>query len=607
VTNGAPCPIDSADELCPGNFVGAFDTTLSGGASLIYLEYVALTPTGLATDGLGNAYVYGEVEPLSTPTYAVPNGYQTVSDGGGSNTLLQKFNLSGTITYGTFFQATTAGAVSMHAAGVAADASGRAFITGYGNSPGGNQNLPNLNGLPVPTALNCCSYVYLGAIDTTKSGTASLLYGTKMLPSTLPASLEIDAAAFSVATDGAGKVLLAAQVGSSVQPSGSASPLYPIVNPLSNAAPGLQTAALSLIDTTQSGTASLVFSSPINGSGNQPMQVFIDAADNLYLAGSTVYSTASSPSLPTTSNGYEPQVASGDLAPYLLKISLGTSAAPTVTLAATPTTLTLGQSSMLTWSSGNATACTASGGWSGSESLSGTQSVTPAAVGTATYTLSCSGAGGTVNALAAITVNAVVVPTPTVTLTASPTTITLGQSTTLTWSSTNATSCTASNAWSGAQATSGTQHVSPTQIGTNTYTLTCNGPGGSLVASAAVTVNNPPPPTVTMSVAPTSITLGQSATLTWSSTNATTCTASNAWSGAENTNGTLAVTPGATGTQTYTLTCSAAGSTSTVADVTLTVNAPAAASGSGHSGGGSLGIGSLLGLAFLLAWRSGRK
>jgi hypothetical protein len=607
VTNGAPCPIDSADELCPGNFVGAFDTTLSGGASLIYLEYVALTPTGLATDGLGNAYVYGEVEPLSTPTYAVPNGYQTVSDGGGSNTLLQKFNLSGTITYGTFFQATTAGAVSMHAAGVAADASGRAFITGYGNSPGGNQNLPNLNGLPVPTALNCCSYVYLGAIDTTKSGTASLLYGTKMLPSTLPASLEIDAAAFSVATDGAGKVLLAAQVGSSVQPSGSASPLYPIVNPLSNAAPGLQTAALSLIDTTQSGTASLVFSSPINGSGNQPMQVFIDATDNLYLAGSTVYSTASSPSLPTTSNGYEPQVASGDLAPYLLKISLGTSAAPTVTLAATPTTLTLGQSSMLTWSSGNATACTASGGWSGSESLSGTQSVTPAAVGTATYTLSCSGAGGTVNALAAITVNAVVVPTPTVTLTASPTTITLGQSTTLTWSSTNATSCTASNAWSGAQATSGTQHVSPTQIGTNTYTLTCNGPGGSLVASAAVTVNNPPPPTVTMSVAPTSITLGQSATLTWSSTNATTCTASNAWSGAENTNGTLAVTPGATGTQTYTLTCSAAGSTSTVADVTLTVNAPAAASGSGHSGGGSLGIGSLLGLVFLLAWRSGRK
>ena len=200
-----------------------------------------------------------------------------------------------------------------------------------------------------------------------------------------------------------------------MQPSGSSSPVYPIVNPLPNAAPGLQSAALTLIDTTQSGAASLVFSSPIDGSGNQPMQVFIDAADNLYLTGSTVYSSTFSPSLPTTSNGYEPQVASGDLAPYLLKISLtGTSAAPTVTLTAAPTTLTLGQSSMLTWSSSNATACTASGGWSGSESLSGTQSVTPAAVGTATYTLNLQRRRRQRLSSANVTVNAV--PPPTVSI-----------------------------------------------------------------------------------------------------------------------------------------------------------------------------------------------
>ena len=149
--------------------------------------------------------------------------------------------------------------------------------------------------------------------------------------------------------------------------------------------------------------------------------------------------------------------------------------------------------------------------------------------------------------------------------------------------------------------------MSPTPIGTNTYTLTCTGAGGSLIASAALMVNNPPPPTVTLSVAPTSITLGQSATLTWSSTNATTCTASNAWSGAQNTSGSVVVTPTATGTQTYTLSCSAAGSTHTTGDVILTVNAPAAASGSGHGGGGSVGIGTVLGLAFLLAWRTGRK
>ncbi len=604
VTNGAPCPIDSADGICQGNFVGAFDTTQSGNASLIYLEYVALNPTGLATDGLGNAYLYGEVEPLSPPVYSVPNGYQIVSDGGGSNTLLQKFNLGGGIIYGTFFQATTTGAANLHAAGVAADASGRAFITGYGNSQSGNQNLPNLNGLPVPATLNCCSYAYLGAIDTTRSGAASLLYGTKILPSTLPASIGISGFAFSVATDGAGKVLIAAQIGGAgVQPSNSPSPLYPIVNPLPNAAPGAQTAALSLIDTTQSGTAALLFSSPIDGSGTQGMQVSIDAADNLYLAGSTIYSTASSTSLPTTSNGYEPQIASGDLAPFLLMINLSGTSAPTVTLTVNPTRITVGQSATLTWSSSNATSCTASNAWSGAQATSGTQTVSPTQIGTNTYTLTCTGPGGTLIASVPLTVNNP--PLPSVTISVNPTSITLGQSATLTWSSSNATSCTASNAWSGAQATSGTQTVSPTQIGTNTYTLTCTGPGGTLIASVPLTVNNPLP-IITISVNPTSITLGQSATLTWSSSNATSCTASNAWSGAQATSGTLAVTPAATGSQTYTLTCSGAGSTSIVADVVLTVNAPAA-SGPSHGGGGSLGFDTAFGLFILLAWRSGRK
>jgi hypothetical protein len=610
VTNGAPCPTSSASGICPGNYVGAFDTTQSGHASLIYLEYITLTPTGLATDGLGNAYVYGEAEQLLSATFTVPNGYQTVSDGGGSNTLLQKFNLSGTISYGTFFQATTPGAADMHAAGVAADASGRAFITGYSNSTTGNQNLPNLNGLPVPAVLNCCSYAYLGVIDTTQSGAASLLYGTKILPSTLPA-FEINGYASSVATDGAGKVLIAAQNVGGVQPSGSPSPLYPIVNPLPNAAPGQQTAALTLIDTTQSGAAALLFSSPIDGSGNQGMQVWIDAADNLYLAGSTVYVTTYSPSLPTTSNGYEPQVASGDLAPYLLKITLtGTSAAPTVTLTAAPTTLTLGQSSTLTWSSSNATACTASGGWSGSESLSGTQSVTPAAAGTATYTLSCSGTGGIANASAAVTANAVGVPAPTVTLTASPTTITEGQSTMLSWSSTNATSCSASGAWTGTQTVSGTMTETPTASGTATYTLTCTDSGGSAMASANVTVNAVAPPTVSIAVNPTSITVGQSATLTWSSTNASSCTASGAWTGTQPSSGTLQVTPAAASNNAYTLVCVGA-SAETTATATAMLEVQAAplivvTALSGKAGGGGLGLNTVLGLLLLVALRMRR-
>lgn len=86
----------------------------------------------------------------------------------------------------------------------------------------------------------------------------------------------------------------------------------------------------------------------------------------------------------------------------------GSSAPPaTVTFSVKPTTITLGQSATLTWST-NGTACTASGAWSGSKAASGTLMVTPTAVGTDTYDLVCSGGsyGGSSNYSAVLTVNA---------------------------------------------------------------------------------------------------------------------------------------------------------------------------------------------------------
>lgn len=65
-----------------------------------------------------------------------------------------------------------------------------------------------------------------------------------------------------------------------------------------------------------------------------------------------------------------------------------------VSIGASPTALTVGQPTTLTWSSSNATACQASGDWSGAVALSGSQTVTPPAAGTFTYTLTCDGAGG---------------------------------------------------------------------------------------------------------------------------------------------------------------------------------------------------------------------
>ena len=86
-------------------------------------------------------------------------------------------------------------------------------------------------------------------------------------------------------------------------------------------------------------------------------------------------------------------------------------------------------------------------------------------------------------------------PVPTVTLTANPTHVTTGGTVTLTWTSTNATSCTGSGGswtghWTGAQAASGNTTSPPVSTST-TFTLTCDGPGGT--AAQSVTVNVDPP------------------------------------------------------------------------------------------------------------------
>ena len=65
--------------------------------------------------------------------------------------------------------------------------------------------------------------------------------------------------------------------------------------------------------------------------------------------------------------------------------------ASSVTISVSPKTITVGQSATLTWSSSSGTTCTASGAWTGSESASGTQSVTPTTAGTETFSLSCTG------------------------------------------------------------------------------------------------------------------------------------------------------------------------------------------------------------------------
>jgi hypothetical protein len=107
-----------------------------------------------------------------------------------------------------------------------------------------------------------------------------------------------------------------------------------------------------------------------------------------------------------------------------------------------------------------------------------------------------------------------------------------------------------------------------------------------------------------ISVSPTSVAVGSSATLTWNAVNSSGCTASGSWSGSQSASGTQTVTPTAAGTNTYTLSCATA-SGNMSSSATLTVTA-AASSGGGH-GGGALDVLTLLWLGGVLLACWGRR
>ena len=77
---------------------------------------------------------------------------------------------------------------------------------------------------------------------------------------------------------------------------------------------------------------------------------------------------------------------------------------PAVSVSLRSTIIFVGQTTTLTWSSTNATACMATGAWSGSQALNGSQILSPAAPGSLTYTLTCTGPDGSATASAALTV-----------------------------------------------------------------------------------------------------------------------------------------------------------------------------------------------------------
>ncbi len=203
---------------------------------------------------------------------------------------------------------------------------------------------------------------------------------------------------------------------------------------------------------------------------------------------------------------------------------------PTVSLTASPNPVTSGGRPTLTWSSTGATSCVAGGPWSNSGTLSGGGLTNPLYSNT-TFTLQCTGPGGT-SPLQSVTVG----------VTAAPCSLPWGGTTN------DGSSVTA---YQSSSVTSPSTCVSQTRMCTNGTLSGSYAYQSCSVTSAAPTASLTADPSILYGV-------GKTTSLSWFSTNATSCTGTGFSTGGAVT-GTTSVTLDTLGSTTFTVTCSGSG------------------------------------------------
>jgi Skp family chaperone for outer membrane proteins len=245
-------------------------------------------------------------------------------------------------------------------------------------------------------------------------------------------------------------------------------------------------------------------------------------------------------------------------------VTVGPAAQPAIlSFQAIPASIVAGRSSTLVWTTQNADTVSIAG--LGALALNGSTSVSPTE--TTTYTMTATNKAGSTTATVTVTVNPTRPPNI-VSFVATPSQITAGGVSTLTWQVEHATSVTISSL--GTVGSAGSQGVTPSA--TTTYTLTATNAGGQSTGTATVTVLVPAS-ILSFTATPSTITAGQTVTLSWTTSNATTAKLYNI--GPVSPNGSLQVNP--TATTIYTLYVSGATGLPSTAQVTVNVNPVAAA------------------------------
>jgi Beta-propeller repeat len=230
----------------------------ASGVSLVFSTYLGGSGNdqgnGIAVDAGGNAYVTGETESTNFPTQ---NPFQ-ISNGGGKDVFVTKLNSTGSgLVYSTYFgeSGTDIGY------GIAVDAGGNAYITGYTVST----NFPTQN--PFQDSLSGSSDAFVTKLT---SGGNGLIYSTYLGGS----SAEYG---YGIAVDTEGSAYVTGETWSED---------FPTQSPFqATFGGGLWDGFVTKLSNSGS---SLVFSTFLGGNSyDEGMGVAVDATGNAYVAGST--------------------------------------------------------------------------------------------------------------------------------------------------------------------------------------------------------------------------------------------------------------------------------------------------------------------------------
>jgi hypothetical protein len=247
-----------------GGDYDAYLTKLApGGNSLVYSTYLGGSDNdsadGVAVDAAGDAYVGGGSKSEDFPTTANAYAFSPY----GTDPYLTVFNPTGSgLIYSTFFGGSFSNERSNS---VAVDAQGRAFTTGYTTSP----DFATTDNAQQPTYGGGAYDAFLDVFDPSRSGDASLLYGTYLGGSG-------DDRGFGIALDGAGNVYVTGETSSTN---------FPTVNALQ---PTYGGGSYDAFLTKYNSAGRMVYSTFLGGSGDDgATSVAVDAAGNVFLTGYT--------------------------------------------------------------------------------------------------------------------------------------------------------------------------------------------------------------------------------------------------------------------------------------------------------------------------------